>query len=301
MSLIDRIDGELLRGLSGSSSSQTRSSVAGRGLGASFEDDTVELASSLTTGETIFSKSYIRLSEAISQVSLSREMLSELKNIASELGSLATRAADAAASVTDRARLNSEFEKLLGAYRTKLDETSDDEVDALSKSDLREALLGAGISPERADKLSEAFTGLSGGDGQIGYTSVDPQLLTSNEVNLQTLDDAVSSRTDPLRQDISTREGAIVAELAIGVLSRDLERDVEAVDTILEELSGASTFAFTSAVVFGSSGDKVANSRNADQLANTLVQEIRRLTRDHAVAAHSDLDKRLSSELFSFL
>ena len=75
MSLINKISGRVLTALSGTSRNGNNggSNIAGRGIGASFDRDSVNVFQGLKSIAQAFSRSFLRVSEAVTGLDLAKE------------------------------------------------------------------------------------------------------------------------------------------------------------------------------------------------------------------------------------
>ena len=107
----------------------------------------------------------------------------------------------------------------------------------------------------------------------------------------------VLSPYDPLKQNLQTRGGAIVAYNTLKKLKKDVANDVKYVKGILEELKGASNFATFGAISARELEGRISSIGDAQSLAQKIQSQIRARSNDGRLAEHSSLDTILVSKL----
>lgn len=137
---------------------------------------------------------------------------------------------------------------------------------------------------------------LSGnGTGSFGATTTTVYEYTWGQVAKRAI--GPEDPTDPTAK--LTIKNRAEASLTVSVLDKILDRirrDITGVDEILEELNGAFRFAQAGIVAL----QRTVSSGSAttpDGIAQSLIKQIRELTRDNAISAHSDIDSFLAKEL----
>lgn len=292
MPLINEISGALIKRLSGEaggSSASSSSTIIGRGVSSSFDGGGVNVSAGLQGAATIFSNSYIRLSDAVSRFNLTEEKLQRLSALTEELYAVASEAADSQTSTETRADLESRFQELASEFERVVADASKDTKDVFERaqdlldvSDLRSVLSTAGVDASAATSLAESFAGVGGQDGNLGYERV-------------TLSD--TSQVNPLDQSVATLETALLAKEAIGLLREEVNTDSEGISVVLGELRAAASFALEGARAADELGRKTFDTLDAQKAADELVRRIKARTSDAALAAHSSLDTALAREL----
>lgn len=298
MSFINKISGGVLVELaksSGQKASSAKSSINGRGLGATSDRDNVDLASGLRIGAEAFARSYVRFNEAIGLVRTSKNLLSELEDITHDLLDLAEESAASDATQADRNSLNLRYQGLVRDARAVIELADGETYDAFSKSDISEVLKDAGVDLNAATALSLSLDRSGGADGILGVEYIDVEPLAEaveGEVALQD----VSSR-DPLNSDIKTRTTALLAVQSLSAYMAELENDLEAMSFVEREIQATINFSLASTSIFESSSSRIDSFPDAEKLAQDIVKRIRNATNDPSLAAHSDLDTILVQEI----
>lgn len=281
MALIHEISGSLLLRLAeraggGASSGQ------GESAGSFSTADRGSIAEGLSFGASSFQDSTIRLNEGLNVLRLSSATLTELSSVAEDLLQLAQKAAKTETTTEERTRLDAIFQAKILQFQKIMSGAESGTKDALDSSDLQEALVDSGIDFTRSSALASAFSGLGGGDGELGYEKVT--LADERIVN-------------PLMLDVETIDNADDAAEAFTSLRAMINAEQERLFTVTSELEDSIRFAFQARQSFlNKSGESLSNN-NAEEIAKSIVAEIKRNTSDPALAAHSDLDRILAATL----
>ncbi|MCC6954486.1 MAG: VCBS repeat-containing protein, partial [Deltaproteobacteria bacterium] len=184
MSVIDKIDGDLIRKLSEGQSTESSgesSTLLGLGKGASFDKDKVNLTPGLNTVAQAFTNSYLRLNDAISAISFTKDTLEQILDLTKDLIGLADRALDESTKENQRNRLNTLYQKKVREFRDILTASLKQGVDLLDQNDVQGVLKEAGIDPKAATQLAQIFKKLAGSDQILGYEKfkISDQLINS--------------------------------------------------------------------------------------------------------------------------
>lgn len=282
MSLIHEINGDMLYRLSGVARSARSSGNASGGFSSSANATTV--IEGLEKGAEAFSRSMLRLDDAISDVAVARSSLSQLSSISSDLLEISRIAADGGTSEAERSRLNSKMKTLVSQFSDAQEESQiGDDVNLLEKDDVKDLLEEAGVNFDETSVLVKEFNGSGGSDGELGFEKT-------------TMPNG--SREDPMSQSLLTLSDAQDALVVFQNLEEHVSEDFESVSTILDELKSARAFATYGYQAFDVLGQG-QGSLSVDELATEIVDRIRRNTADAALAAHSDIDSLLVDDLMS--
>ncbi len=292
MALINQINESLIRLLSGQTGASTSGTVklATVDGNAQVSGSTANYDAAFTTLRTAFYHSYARTSNSLSALLDTRDMLAELEDLTDQMVKLSDQSADASSDSARRDALNSQLRVLSRKFEKVFDRAEEDELDFLATNDLETILKTAGIDPRDATRLSEAFAKIGGDDGRIGYEKVPgEQVVTSNPT------ESALPPGDPLANTIRTRATALVSAGQLRELKEEIAYDVNALNTIIEEVNGARNFAISGVQAVDTL--KTRNFRDAEKLASALATSIRNLSADGALEAHSSLDRELAKSL----
>ncbi|MBP9837960.1 MAG: hypothetical protein KBC84_04530 [Proteobacteria bacterium] len=304
MSLINQINGSLLRTLSGSGSSSTsgNSSINGNGVGASFGGDTVDVSAGLSVLASAFKSSALRLNTPFVIVSRVKSTLGEINDITDQLLELSEKAASSDTSLDERGNLNNRFQALVNKYNNLVDNTKIEvdgtSFDLLNKTNLKTLLADSGIELSTTKDLGQAFNTLAS-DGQLGYSDI-----ASEDLYLVNGDGSVEfasalSTTDPLSQNLQTRAGATIAVTTLTQLKEDVSKDLKNISKIADELRLADNFAINANTAVIDLLNRADTGKSPEDIASLLVQKIKQISSDNKLAAHSDIDKNLALELLA--
>jgi len=285
MSLINQINGGLIQRLSasaGTSSAPSVSSINGKGVSASFDGANVNIREGLRVGGETFTRSLLRMSDAISSFQIVKSRLTEINSLVTDLSDLASQSARADISDDERSRLTSDFRSGLSKLNTLYASSDNGEIDLLDRNDLADVLDGSGIDTDAATKLAGYLRSGGGSDARLGFE----RALVSD-----------GTKASPLTQKIDTRESALDAETVFKALAVAVKDDLKSINGVLEELNAAADFAGAGGLAFGKLYESILRSQDADKVAVELVSLIRNRVSDNELGPHSDLDTMLAAEL----
>lgn len=303
MSLLEKIDGGMLRTLAGSTSSSSSSSVVsslnGKGAGASFDSSGVDVSAGLSRMISAFQASAVRIVKPLNTFQNTRDTLEQLSKLADHMLEIAKRSSGIETTDDQRGALAVSFNRDAKEFRRLLDASVEQDFDFRSKSDLESALSDAGIDVSQSTTLSEAFAKLAASDGEVGYSHFKNEDVAITTIAGVTQVYRANGSSDPLNQDVTTQGGGQVAVNTLTKLRDDLKNDSKQVQTVIEELVGAGNFAIHGANEATVLSSAVAGTFTPQQLADKLVTAIRADTSDPLLSAHSDLDRNLANVLLS--
>ena len=259
-----------------------RSSANASG-GFSGSDNAVTVSVGLQKGSEAFSKSMLRLDDAISDVATVRSSLFELSELSNQLVEIASTASDTGTSDAQRVILNSKMKTLLAEFSDAKEEAKTNDVDLLEKDDLKEVLEDTGVDFDVTSVLVKEFNSSGGTDSELGFEKT-------------TMPDG--SREDPMDQNLLTLSDAQTAITVFEELEENASSDLESITTVTNELKSARAFATYGYQAFNTLSEG-QGALSVDELASEIVDRIRRNTADTSLAAHSDIDALLVAELTS--
>lgn len=299
MSLVNEINGGLLRKLSDTGGSSTpsavpNSTVGGKGLGASFDASSIDLSIGLQRAATAFASSFGRINTGVSQLDIATATMEKIVSHVDRLVELSKRAEAVSLSDQERARLNSEFQRIVGEIERVRNDATAGTTDLLTVDDLKSVLTDSGIDLNKVSSVSTALKKLGGVEGRLGKEAVSiPELFATSAVGQG------ESGSDPLEQDISTQAGAERATAFLDEFQEIIVPELENLQRINTDLAAAARFALISADVFEQFIEKSSTINDPDTLASQIVSAVRGRTRDPALGAHSSLDSQLAAELLA--
>ncbi len=285
MALINQINGNLLRELSGGSSARgsgSPSQLDGRGTGSTVDRSSVDYSSGLSSGAQIFGRSLSRMNMAVSTLQVPIRILEQLQDYGTELYRLAQLAANPVTTPEDRTALNSEFLGTLVRYQDNLDDARLEEENLLSANDLGDLLSEFGINLNAATTLVESFSRFGGADGRGGRE----QILLAD-----------GTMANPLSLSLEDETSAENARVAFKGLLDEIKRDLSVLRTVSGELFDAMRFSAEASRAFQEAGLRTLSERDLEKAATEIVRKIKDRTDDNQLAEHSDLDRSLAAEL----
>lgn len=300
MSLIDKINASVVVKMAGGASSNSSSSkINGKGAGTSFNADAVSLSDSLKNFAIAFRDSDSRLLSPQIIFGASRGLLDKLSSVTDELINVAKRASLEETSTEERSTLEIRFQKLIREYKDIQNSSTVNDIDLLSKSDLKDSLTNASVSLSTITELGKAFEQLAPKDGKLGHT-----LLKTEDVVVVSHDGSVEvgrgkALGDPLNQTVVTRSDATMAYNTLLKLKDDLKDDMKNVSNIIKELSAADRFAIAGNSASVNLLDAPLSAYTSQSLAIELVRGIKREARDNNISQHSDIDTALATTLIA--
>jgi len=267
MALIDQITGKLLQQLGGGTSSSSGSStIAGKGVGASFGGAAVNLSLSVNSLQKAFEDSALRLNTPSAAVAASTEILSDLLGLTDRLVKLAKVASSDNASTEDRASANTRFQATVTKFRQLLDKSATGGIDLRDKTDLAELLKSAGVDPEGATELARFFNTIAPLDGELGYSKIKGEDVIVSKVVTTTTFTAAGAGTLRTPTSFATAAGA-----AFDLDYSDFNRDGN-IDILTTSISSHAIFAssgngdgtFNAAVSYATANGAAYNSALGD-------------------------------------
>lgn len=308
MALINQINADMIRRISGSSSSSKSSSISsginGLGTSASVGTVNVNVPAAMQKMANSFRDSFLRMETAVTQIGKADGYLTNLSGTVSDLLDLARRSADSETTDEERVRLNSEFQAKVSEFRKSIsnadefDYSTGTTTDYLDVGDLRTLLEEAGVDTSSATDVAQLFARLGNGDTALGYSPILSEDATVVNDDGSTTSAIAPAGTDPLNQSISGRAEATIAVNTLQKLSTDVSNDLSNIKKIGTELAAGRDFAlagYASAATLASNASIV----DANDAASRLVSLIRHNSTDSNLSAHSNIDSDLASALLN--
>ncbi len=169
MTSIDRISTSL--NLTGTTGSISRSSSS----------NNKNLAARVDGVHVAFSRSYLRINEAVDSTTVTKEALENILNITEELITIAEEAKKRSISNSKRSRLNRDFQNLVDDFRDIIEDAEKDGVNLLDAEDLKEVFSEAGLDTSNVKAMAEVFNRIAGKDEQLGIEPIRSRRVSLSE------------------------------------------------------------------------------------------------------------------------